>query len=774
MGIVRLAKCLKILNSLTEYTDRKNDINNKIDGNRVYMDFISIVYKVRETIINELNYLLFNFLLIKHNIIDANYDREKYVNMSIKFNIDINTNIDDIFIKNYCKTVEENIYKYIYDDIVFFVCDMINSKLKNVEHITIAFDGVPSYAKMQEQRHRRYMRYAFIEFKKYINNKEIRKGNKLIDIRQEYDKIAITCDIKQSIEYVYKMYHSNNLKTDIEKSMVKNGIVNIIDKPFGEGEKILMDLLLADFEIYKNEKSYVYYSPDGDSVLLCLKIYITTKVDRLNVVKAYTLQPTKLSNTECQYVNIPKLYENISKTIIVHLHNNNKPDYDLINNDFITIMSFFGNDFVCPIPSLDIECSFLDLLYLYSKLIDANKYITKIQDNKTTINYDNFVAFLTLLKDHEHYLLLDTYLADKQCKNKIINTFGSVFSMRYYIDYQEKLQENKTIIIKNISDFETTKKLVLSIVDNLRKIKTVTNITYGDIFMKTEIRNIDSFINNLLKNRNFNEYYYNLRPRQNKDETYLFETIQEIEKELLNSFMITQEHENQNNFEYQQIRKLCNPHKLMPTSLNDIDLFLLDWKSGKWRKIINAKSPELGYDWKKNKIKKFDEEINRYTREILFHNTQKQDLLDVSKEYLKSISWVVDYYLNTYDLDNKCSTWSYNYEREPFITQLYNYCMNYGYDCMKNVFEISLIDSSKYINDKLHKLYIYPQYDISKIPSKYHDSFPNIRKYIKKVMKYGKSKGLFDARMCPFFSKTFFKNKKLSYDELLEMGKYIS
>ena len=99
--------------------------------------------------------------------------------------------------------------------------------------------------------------------------------------------------------------------------------------------------------------------------------------------------------------------------------------------------------------------------------------------------------------------------------------------------------------------------------------------------------------------------------------------------------------------------------------------------------------------------------------------------------------------------------------------------MGYGYDCMKNVFENSLIKFSNYINDKLHKLYIYPQYDISNIPTKYHESFPNIRKYIKKVIKHKKSKGLFDARMCPFFSKTFFKNKKLSYNELLEMGKYI-
>ena len=42
MGIVRLAKCLKTLNSLIEYKDRASDIKNKISGNFVYMDFVSI------------------------------------------------------------------------------------------------------------------------------------------------------------------------------------------------------------------------------------------------------------------------------------------------------------------------------------------------------------------------------------------------------------------------------------------------------------------------------------------------------------------------------------------------------------------------------------------------------------------------------------------------------------------------------------------------------------------------------------------------------------
>ena len=65
MGIIRLAKSLRILNSIKEYNNRTDDINDKIPGNRVYMDFISIVYRIQETVAMELNYLLFSFMLIK-------------------------------------------------------------------------------------------------------------------------------------------------------------------------------------------------------------------------------------------------------------------------------------------------------------------------------------------------------------------------------------------------------------------------------------------------------------------------------------------------------------------------------------------------------------------------------------------------------------------------------------------------------------------------------------------------------------------------------------
>jgi len=86
MGIVRLAKCLKTLNSLIEHKDRQSDIKNKISGNFVYMDFISIVYKIQLIVANELNYLLFSFLLINANMLDISIlTSQKFLNTLTKY-----------------------------------------------------------------------------------------------------------------------------------------------------------------------------------------------------------------------------------------------------------------------------------------------------------------------------------------------------------------------------------------------------------------------------------------------------------------------------------------------------------------------------------------------------------------------------------------------------------------------------------------------------------------------------------------------------------------
>ena len=82
MGIVRLAKSLKLLNSLVEHGSRKDDIKSKISGNRVYMDFVSIVYRIQESVSRELNYILFSYLLIQEDFSHFFFEKRKKLIMS--------------------------------------------------------------------------------------------------------------------------------------------------------------------------------------------------------------------------------------------------------------------------------------------------------------------------------------------------------------------------------------------------------------------------------------------------------------------------------------------------------------------------------------------------------------------------------------------------------------------------------------------------------------------------------------------------------------------
>ena len=451
MGIVRLAKCLRLLNSIDEYKTRENDIRNKISGNRVYMDFVSIVYKIQEIVAKELNYLLFSFCLIDMQLLNKQelqsvtlidmitkykkaivnipgYETVIQILQSDKNNDDItqtlkklSVHINEEWITEYINQIKKNnlLNVFVYESVVNFIVDLLTQKVTDVEYILIAFDGIPSYGKIQEQRHRRYMRYAFLEFKKNIGsrpytNKTIMEVP-IMKARVRYDEIQIQVDVKSAIDFVYSKYHDDSLHNDI-----KNGItkfypgkqleINVIDNPYGEGEKILMDNLIKDCRTYGDEKSYVFYSPDGDSVILCLYAYIKTKIRDLNVVKAYTLTPSAKHNEQTQYVPIKQLYDNIIQTIEKFSHHKfeQESDRDSVCTDFIFLMNLYGNDFIHQIPTMEISTTVMDLLYIYSKysITDntENKYILREEKNKIHINLDNMILFFKEVGVYEQWI----------------------------------------------------------------------------------------------------------------------------------------------------------------------------------------------------------------------------------------------------------------------------------------------------------------------------------------------------------------------------------
>lgn len=814
MGIVRLAKCLRALNSITEYTSRKSDISNKISGNRVYMDFISIVYKIQDTVINEINYLLFTFILMKDRLLDNNELKSdklkdiinkyksiipRYPELEKHINNSQEITIDDVYIQKFIDSVKYigNLNEYIYISVVGFIIDMLANKLSDVEYILIAFDGIPSYGKIQEQRQRRYMRQALIEFHTMIKN-EYYSDSPIMKARKEYDSKLIVPDIKSATEYVYNKYHSRDLQRDISNAFT-GVIVDVSDKPYGEGEKVLMDILAIDYSVYKDNKSYVFYSPDGDSVILCLYLYVKYKIKNLHVIKTYLLQPSDRANQQTQYVDIPVLYNNIVnivKKMSKMTDNIDSVVSDSICYDFILLINLYGNDFIHAIPTFDISTTIMDLLYVYSDHIKNNEFILSVNyktiPSRVSINYNSLRLFIRSLATFEEFFMLDTYLADTNDKNRIIKTFGNVFPCRYALDYKQKVTDYKNALYKRITENneqeDNIKSMVLEIVGLLNQYSTYTQKKYGDIFLEIEVKNIGSYVSKIKKDTSFllmkfPKFLYGIKPKKNKTENFLIKMVTNMEMDLINnatpinidSIMRSKDSVVRDfSFDYHNIR-LFIPHNQMPTTMKDIDMYLLEWKGGKWMNILGSQPFELGYDWKQDKIKNIKKEMKRYQHGVIDYSDTKMERLVI--DYLKTLSWMVDYYMNTNDTNNYISTWAFLHKRSPFITHVSNFLDSLSdsdeivnkkmKNMMRNVYSKSLVPTNNYLSRDMHKFYIYPQKSsvIKNIPDRYKIYFPDINEFVKRQMNNSEEK-LFDCKMCPYFGKCHMKDKNMTFNEL--------
>jgi 5'-3' exonuclease len=123
-----------------------------------------------------------------------------------------------------------------------------------VKSIFIAFDGIPTMAKIVEQRRRKYTKYILDE----IRNRIYKKYESSIDtIRNEFENSRIIIDLNCKID-------SNLIKSLIN---INNVEIEISDKnEVGEGEKKIFEHISSNY----NASSYLIVSPDSDVIILAL------------------------------------------------------------------------------------------------------------------------------------------------------------------------------------------------------------------------------------------------------------------------------------------------------------------------------------------------------------------------------------------------------------------------------------------------------------------------------------------------------------------------
>jgi len=363
--------------------------------------YFSYIIKNYSNIIRNLSNLKNDEINFEHLYMDCNsiiYDSvhllEKLIDEK-KVLYENNSDFEELVIK---KTIEK-IYYYI---------DFI----KPEKTIFIAFDGVAPFAKMKQQRERRY-KSNFLS-KISINNKK------------KWNTSAIT----PGTEFMNKL--SVAINKEFFKKEKKNKVKKIIiscSKIQGEGEHKIYENIRENNNI--NDNIFVY---GLDADLIMLSIFHLKYSKNIYVFKE---TPEFLNNIinfdnkkeEIQFLDIQKLCNSVLSKIDCKFSNKKRID------DYVFLCFFLGNDFLPHFPAMNIRTHGIDvLLEIYKKNIGNYNDRYFISENGS-IQWKYVKLFIKEIANREHQFLINEYNVRKKFDKYI---------------FPEKTDEEKNKIIMDV------------------------------------------------------------------------------------------------------------------------------------------------------------------------------------------------------------------------------------------------------------------------------------------------------------------------------------
>jgi 5'-3' exonuclease len=254
--------------------------------------------------------------------------------------------------------------------------------------VFIAFDGVPPFAKMDQQRIRRYKTQHMSE----IQNKT-----------SSWNTTAITpgTDFMNALnKSIYKEFKGKHKKWGLQKLWV-----SCADEP-GEGEHKLFECLRKNnFEM----DSVAVYGLDSDLIMLsifhyrkhCKTIEVFREAPEFRTVLSADFEPK-----ERLFLDVGQLVTAISTEMRVDIEG---------VYDYIFMCFFLGNDFMPHFPGFNIRTHGIQVLTeTYSKLNkhfmnDSVGTTTKTKSRSTTINWKVVDEYVKELGRNEYDYLLTEY-----------------------------------------------------------------------------------------------------------------------------------------------------------------------------------------------------------------------------------------------------------------------------------------------------------------------------------------------------------------------------
>lgn len=619
----------------------------KINCKYLMIDFNSIVHIISQHMINTINNCIENNkeCIFNHSSIDI-FETELLLN--------INKYVEDLLSKN----IESD----------------------NLVHLYIAIDGVPTMAKMYEQKKRRYMGAIISKLSTKVKR----------PFSWSKNNISPGTNFMKRLQ---NSLHSKDFDNMVKKVCKNIKKIKISDTTYpGEGEMKIVNHIKKNK--IDNSENICVYSPDSDMIILLLIL------DNTFTILRYDQQKSTLNdNFDGKIYNI-LLVDNFKKVFIEYIQNR-VINYNFIErrvmNDIIFILTVFGDDFLPKLESLRVSSDIFLLLDYYIINIINSGYLLEKNKKIQQLRLQSFYNFMNLLSSNEllflkrnskqhiysNYFRIEEQIIssklylfreylyeyiwkfiyinrNKKIANLTINNINvnKHIDVKYFIKFinsNEPTLENKILQKYGNKKFYNMDKILI------KELRKIFMENYLEIIRIVDIDNLYNHVidNNLMYNRknlikNFNKLYYLIDEKENLFIDFM--TFMYINNSLPVKIQLYREHPPLQKVEFDSTKK---PHS---RRLQDLDKYekqqyMIDYKLDEYTTILNPKD-EYYYNYFKKSFPDRDE-IKEYYN-IHFYKMNKKMIVN---EYLLGLNWVINYYFNSI-IDK---LWYYPYSKSPLM-----------------------------------------------------------------------------------------------------------
>ena len=322
--------------------------------------------------------------------------------------------------------------------------------LKPIDTVFLAFDGVAPFAKMDQQRTRRYKSQKLSHFANVIrqldndtdnSDKEIKWNTSAITPGTAFMKLLST-------RIVHAFKHSEG------KYRIQNLIVTCSTES-GEGEHKIVEHIRQQGSKILNDNIAIY-GLDADLIMLsifhckyCKNIYVFREAPEF--LKSSIPVDVQNNDNVPYFLDIQELTSSVLAEMQCQIYDPHRI------YDYVFLCFFLGNDFLPHFPAMNIRThgiqGLLDIYRLFIGNHEGRFFISKFTNN---IQWKNVGIFVNEIAKKEHQLLLNEYFVrDKferrhwdehtdKGKDDILQNAPIIYRpMEKYISPREKYWENR-------------------------------------------------------------------------------------------------------------------------------------------------------------------------------------------------------------------------------------------------------------------------------------------------------------------------------------------